>query len=306
MIALKTHQKMKKQNGVALIQVLLISSIISILAISFTHTARDQIEMATAFEQRIKAAQQLKSVQSQIIYKLLTQTTFTTDDQDVEQKNGPSWNFYGKPFVLDSIIDSNVVVSIQDIQGLLSQRYPNTPFWNKLLNNMGWDDEKIKQKQGLLKGWQDKDTDSWLVGDSEPEATIMGVKYPNQPIQLPNEIDWLFTENGDNSEVIQQVTTHYSMSKFNPMNAPNHLLKLLFEQQLAEFIIEQRSLEQLTSEQMKEHLGNLYDTETVTTYRGNRLKVTILIVSDTVQIQESIDILLQPYKTPAVQIIARY
>jgi len=297
---------MKKNSGVALIQVLLISAIISILAISFTHTARDQIEMATAFEQRIKAAQQLKSVQSQIIYKLLTQRDFTAEEQNQETQMNVSWNFYGEPFVIDSPIDANIVVSIQEIQGLLSQRYPNTPFWNKLLKNMGYDDEQIKQKQGLLKGWQDKDTDSWLIGDSEPEATEAGVKYPNQPIQLPNEIDWLFPDEIDQRDVVKQVSTHYSNSKFNPMNAPNRLLALLFEQPLAESLIEQRAQGLLTSDEMKEYLGDLYDSETVTTYRGGQLTITILISSETVQIQESIDILLQPYKTPAVQIIARY
>ncbi len=306
MIFFKTTHQIQKQNGVALIQVLLISAIISILAISFTHTARDQIAMAMAFEQRIKVAQQLKSAQSQIIYKLLTQRNFTDNQHEQGEQKNTKWNFYGEPFILDSTIDNKVVVSIQDIKGLLSQRYPKTPFWNKLLKNMDYDAEQIKQKQGLLKGWQDKDTDSWLIGDTEPETTAAGVKYPNQPIQLPSEIDWLFAEEIENATLLKQVTTHYSNSKFNPMNAPSRLLTLLFEPQLAEYLVEQRDQGLLTSDEMKEHLGDLYDSETVTTYREGLLKITVLISSENIQIQESIDILLQPYKTPAVQVIARY
>lgn len=302
----KPSQPLNKHSGVALIQVLLISSIISILAISFTYTAREQIAVSTAFEQRIKAVQKIKSVQSQIIYELLTQPNSFADKQNQLEQQNTSWNFHGRPFFINSADDSKIVVSIQDIKGLLSQRYPKTPFWQLLLNNMEFDDEQVKQKQGLLSGWQDKDNDSWILGESEPESTESGTKYPNQPIQLPHEIDLFFIDDREKLGTIKKVTTHYSNSKFNPMNAPDSLLNLLFEPELAEFIIEQRALKQLTSQQMQENLGDLYDTEIINMYRGNKLTITVLVISGAVQIQESIDILLQPYDTTAVQVIARY
>ena len=68
LINIKKHQ----QTGVALIQVLLVCSIISILAIHLSYTAREQVATAAAFEQRIKATQALKTAQSKIIYTLLT------------------------------------------------------------------------------------------------------------------------------------------------------------------------------------------------------------------------------------------
>ena len=60
------------QTGIALIQVLLISLIISLLAIQFSVTAGDQVEMAQSFQNRVNSQIEAHSVFSEIIFSQLS------------------------------------------------------------------------------------------------------------------------------------------------------------------------------------------------------------------------------------------
>jgi len=299
-----TITQIHKEQGIALIQVLLISAIISILAIHFSYTAREQIAIATAFEQRIKATQALKSAQSKMIYTLLTQNTF-------EQPNNtfPSsepWNFYGKPFTLAQTENSKIVVSIQDNNGLLSQQYIKSPFWTKVLEKMGFDSLQAKKKQGLIKDWQDKNLTSWLIGNSEPKTLENGQAYRNQAIQLPQEIEWFFEQETQTLNLIKQISTQYAMVGFNPMNAPEPLLHLFFEPAIATLIIEQRDRNILTRKQIINFLGDDYDNVIMTLFQGVQFKITTQVSFADVQLQETIEIQLQPSENEPILILARY
>lgn len=288
-----------RQQGVALIQVLLISAIISILAIRFSYTARDQVEMAGAFEQRIKATQELKSVQSKIIYTLLTQDNYqqaTTVLPDSE-----AWNFYGKPFALNA----TTRVAIQDNNGLLSLQYMNDPLWNKVLQKVGFTEEQAKQKQGELKDWQDRDLDAWIIGNSEPASLSNGQPYRNQPMQLPQELDFFFAQQPQQLRIIKALVSPYPKTQFNPMNAPDLLLDLYFDQALAAQIIALRQENQLSRQQLEGMLG-AYDSDIITLYRGNSLKITTQVTLGEVKLQETMEIKLQPKKRIPVLILARY
>ena len=300
----KIRLEMNKQRGVALIQVLLISTIISILAIHFSFTAREQIAIATAFEQRIKATQALKTAQSEIIYTLLTQNSFV-QPSNIFPSSEP-WNFYGKSFTLDKTENSQIIVSIQDNNGLLSQQYIQSQFWTKVLERMGFDNDKAKRKQGIIKDWQDKDDSSWLIGNVEPKKLTNGQKYRNQAIQLPQEIEWFFEQELKKLNLIKQISTLYAVVGFNPMNAPETLLMPFFEPEVATLIIKQRDNNTLTRKGMINFLGDDYDSITVSLFQGVQFKIIIQANFADVQIQETIEIQLQPSETEPILILARY
>jgi general secretion pathway protein K len=64
----------KQQKGMALFQVLLITAVISILALQFTQTAKNQIAIARLIDDRIKASPLLATAESELLFTLLTES----------------------------------------------------------------------------------------------------------------------------------------------------------------------------------------------------------------------------------------
>ena len=56
------------QTGVALLQVLLLGAVISLLAIRFTHTASDQVNIAESFENRVRAQLTAHSAITELVF----------------------------------------------------------------------------------------------------------------------------------------------------------------------------------------------------------------------------------------------
>lgn len=296
--------KIHSQQGVALIQVLLISAIISILAIRFSVTARDQITTATSFEQRVNATQLLKSTQSKIIYTLLTQETLKQDI--ILFPESEPWNFHGKPVTLIENEQLTITTVIQSNNGLLSQRFVNSLFWRKALSNMGHSEYEIKQILGELKDWQDTDVDSWVIGNPEPEALKNGQPYRNQQIQLPNEINWFFTEEFEPINTIKQISTPYAVVGLNLQYAPDILIELLLDTELAGDIIKQREQQGVSKAEISTALGDMYDEELVSFTLGNQFKVVTQVTVGEVRLQETMEIQLQPRKNEPVLVFSRY
>ncbi|WP_448246063.1 hypothetical protein [Thalassotalea agariperforans] len=294
----------RSQQGIALIQVLLISAIISILAIQFSYTAREQLIMAETLELRVKANQIIKSVQSKVFYTLFTQNDFT---QKINAfPNSEPWNFYGKPFVVEQTDKFKVKLIIQDNSALLPQQYMNLPLWTKAFVAMGLTEQEAKQKQGKINDWQDQDDDSWMIGSTELTSLENGQPYRNQPIQLIQEIEWFFSEEKSILNLIKAISSHYTVTRFNPMNAPEPLLVLILEQEIANEIIKIRDKNELTTEVMTTLLGDFFESDTMVLHRGNSLRITIQVAIEEVQLQETLEIKLQQKRSRPMLILSRY
>lgn len=87
-----------KQKGIALFQVLLITAVITIMAIQFTQTARNQLSIASTIVDRIQAQSELRTVEAELLFSLITEKR----QKDIHSNNSYAqyWNFYGKPFGL--------------------------------------------------------------------------------------------------------------------------------------------------------------------------------------------------------------
>ena len=105
------------QRGVALIQVLLLTAILSMMALQFTLSSRQQVTIATDLQNKMQAEIKLRSLESKMLFTLLTLSKSDLDTRLAQENEiGRLWNFYGKPF---SVSESETV-SIQDVNGLLS------------------------------------------------------------------------------------------------------------------------------------------------------------------------------------------
>jgi general secretion pathway protein K len=264
-----------KQTGVALIQVLLISAIITLLAIRFSYTAREQVSTATTFEQRIQATQLLQSTQSKMIFTLLTEEDFAKANEIFPMSE--RWNFYGKSFYLEQTDSTYVKASMQDNAGLLPQQFITWPQWEKV-----------------------------LVGDMEPNALTNGNSYRNLPIQLPQEIDNFFNDNLVKLQDVKNISMYYPIAGFNLMNAPELLITYLFPENEATEMLSKRAANQLTSRDVIDLLGSQYDDVIYKFFPATQIKLTIEVKLNEIQLQETIEIKLQPRTEEPLLIFSRY
>ncbi|WP_076410997.1 general secretion pathway protein GspK [Shewanella sp. UCD-KL12] len=95
-----------KQKGIALFQVLLITAVISIMAMQFTQTARNQISIASTIVDRVQAQSELRSAEAELLFSLITEKR----QRDIHSNNSyaQNWNFYGKPFGLTQASQSDL------------------------------------------------------------------------------------------------------------------------------------------------------------------------------------------------------
>jgi general secretion pathway protein K len=301
----KTKQPLNtKQTGVALIQVLLISAIISLLAIRFSYTAREQVSTATDFEQRIQATQLLQSTQSKILFTLLTEEDFANPNEIFPMSE--PWNFYGQSFYLEQTDSTHVKVTMQDNAGLLPQQFITWPQWKKVFASMGYDEQQIARLIGEINDWQDRDLNSWLLGDMEPNALTNGNSYRNLPIQLPQEIDNFFNEDLAKLQDVKNISMYYASAGFNLMNAPELLITYLFPENEASELLSQRAANQLTSRDVIGLLGSQYEDEIYKFFTATQIKLTIEVKLNEIQLKETIEIRVQPQTNEPLLIFSRY
>ena len=121
-----------KQNGIALIQILIITAILSVMAMHFTTTARDQVQMAQWANDKSQAQIQLQSAQAQLLFEFLTNSK--SSEVEVEpQIIASKWNFYNEEFtVLNGLLNnqissqSKVSVKMQDLAALINYIFLST------------------------------------------------------------------------------------------------------------------------------------------------------------------------------------
>ena len=298
----KLRSPRKTQQGIALIQVLLISAIISILAIRFSLTAREQIETAEAFEDRVNAKLLVESTLSQLLYNLITLNL--TDENAAPSGSSEGWNFYGKPFLISNNDNISVVAAIQAHNGLLSQYHVNTPFWKQALSKMG--EAKPESLIGKMQDWQDIDKDSWVIGNPEPTELTNSQPYRNMPIQLHQEIDWLMIDNPEYLSAIKEVSTSHAVVGLNLLYSPDSLFRLIFDNELADNLIQMRKAKQLTNTDIMAQLKGNYDTEYVSLVIGTKFRLKVEVIIGEVQLSKTLEVQVEPRKIEPLLIFARY
>jgi general secretion pathway protein K len=283
------YSSLASQKGVALIQVLLISAVISILAIRFSYTAREQIEIASAYQDRVTASLALRSTQNRIIYLLLGHDDFSHLSTDVPVKG--HWNFYGQPFWLDD----NTEVTLQDHNGLLSMLSPYDPLWPKVLQQIGYSDYDVRRVLGEMQDYQDADHKSWIAGNVEPNAAQGDVTYRNSLLQLPQELDWIFQSDPQKLELVKSVSIPIYHATFNPLLAPELIFRACVGPELSDQLLASRDQGELTGNTLRPLLNGV-DEENITFLRGSTVRLTVMKFVGDVRLSETIDIKIQRKK----------
>ena len=199
----------ERERGVALLQALLLSMIVSLLALQLTLTARDQVATVRLLEERLQADLLTHSLEVEVLFNLLT-----LEDQAPSFRR--SWNTNAESTAITQTFApaAGVVVTVSDLSGRLPLRYPEHPLWRGTLVQLGM---PIGQADGFLatlRDLQGKVRSSNVVGQGLAAPTRRG-RSPNQNLQLANEAEyWLGDWNGW-MPVIREISHHYPLAEVN-------------------------------------------------------------------------------------------
>lgn len=263
------------QSGVALIQVLLITTIISLLAIRFTDTARNQIDIASKFEDRIRAQLLARSAINELIFTELSDNVQSIRGNSRELDDLQSYkariNYWGESFAWGQ----NISIMMQDLNGLAPQRYPDHPIWRRLLLNLGSASEDVDRYLGEFVDIQDPDVRSWRFGDIEPDKTSAGKPYLNGYAQNDMVLRWVFGESPGLLEKLLDFSDVDSPPRMNILHSPAPLIMALFDREIANTIINSRNENALNSLQVNQLLPPDFPPESTGRYTSDSHSITV-------------------------------
>ncbi|WP_394146919.1 general secretion pathway protein GspK [Shewanella atlantica] len=258
------------QRGVALIQVLLLTAILSMMALQFTLSSRQQVTIATELQNRMEAEVKLRTLESKLLFTLLSLSKNDADRAlQQEDEIGRLWNFYGKPFA----VSDGATVSIQDLNGLLSVYGANNAQQiEEFLIFLGKQPQEAKSITSNLKYWQGYDRDQFTTMNNRE---VRG-NYLLNVAEL-KKIDGI---DDKLYEQLSPVVTTLQNLLFNPMTAPLPLLQAMLSPEICSEVANLRKEGRLTRKRFSE-LTQIEEGDTITFIPGRRLQIELTVAVGT-------------------------
>lgn len=286
---------MIKQKGIALIQVLLITAILTILALYLTTTAKDQVMVAQWTNDKADALVAMHSAESNLLFTLLTELKTTNDTViDNSSSNDPidlissNWNFFNKPFA----INDQVLIAIQDQSALINLHFPDRDILTSLIISQEYSTNQANVIVDSLLDWQDLDSIPRVNGVEASQAGIAVIRNG----ALPNAYDLSFIK--AISPQLQQVLinngTIYRKGSFNPTNSPAEVLFALLNTETAQQVMELRTVNQLTKRKFTQLTG-IRENDEIFFYPSNYVSITLTSKVGISVVEKIIIIHISPY-----------
>jgi general secretion pathway protein K len=282
-----------KQRGIALVQVLLFSAVLSVISLYFSNLAKEQVVVAQAANNKTEAFIELHSARQHLLFNLLvTEKQLTTSP---EQPYG--WNFFGDSFSLTPTVNAQLF----DLSSKLNIRYPTRERLTKLLDFLGMDNESIRDWIANLLDYQDLDT----IGQFGGGEHLMGSgKNRNGPLSDKSELRKMGLEDRTLNELVNNVSI-YRNYEFNPINASPTLLEALYGAQVMEKVMTLRKVPNLTKAEFIEQTY-IKEEEGVFIFPSNDFQITLTSTVQGISLSQSWTVRLRPYasnKTSPVNIL---
>lgn len=245
-----------KQSGVALLQVLLMSAVISVLALQMSYSAKDKVSIAQVIQDKVMAEVAVRSMESELLFALST-VRWVKDEQH-ENKLARIWNFYGSPFEYEDI----GTITIQDNSGLIS-----------VFN--GGDRSTVERAFERLLGskHQARVARNALIDTQGFQSSTNEVGISGQFFQSRQEMLRALKELGIPSSKAE-VFTRIPYSAYLPLQAPDESLKLWLPERQAKAVIESRQNGELTP-QLFTQLTGLRKSDYMLFYPSGRFIITL-------------------------------
>jgi general secretion pathway protein K len=245
---------MKRQRGIALIQVLLITGIIGLLMLQMGLTAREQVARAQALADRAELQLAAQSRESALLYSLLTEPLA----QDPESANpyAAAWNFHGVPFVVDGI-----TFTIQDESGRMRVPLLDSRNFESLLHSLGVEPDRAKALGRELMTLQGTVPVQRALGEEVArQGTVAPGKYPLQDL---GELRLLPSMDEELYRRLRPLLTLYPTPGFNPMTAASVLLDAQMTKSQVTGVVDARGQNSLDQSTLWKLTGAQADEQTV-------------------------------------------
>jgi general secretion pathway protein K len=211
-----TMPQPKRESGIALIQVLLVTGIIGLLMLQMGLTARDQVARAQALADRAELQLAAQSREAAMLFSLLTEPMARAPESD--NPYAAAWNFEGEPFIVDGI-----TFSIWDESGRLRlPDGPGDPFERLLL---ALDVEPTRARRLTLELMAAQGTAPALRELGDGEGTVSTVPAARYPFQDLGQLRALPSMDPELYRRLKPLLTLYPTPGFNPTTAPDALLR---------------------------------------------------------------------------------
>jgi general secretion pathway protein K len=232
------------QKGVALLQVLILSTILSIVLLSMNFQTREHLKLANAVNTYVDTNLLLQSVEAEVTFDLLTNEWMSLSRQDRNNKEKVRWNFHGQDFEL-----SGVNVNIQDTSGLLNLTSPDVRLISRLTN----DSTSGVDIAAAIADWQDDDDQARLNG-AEQDQYPATIQVRNSPIQYVEELQLI---HGMTPELYRKLVPLMSFftKGINVNQQPDVLWQLEYPVPVAEELIKLRKESNLSSSSIERVSG---------------------------------------------------
>ena len=279
-----------EQKGIALIQVLLLTGILTVLLLYFTQTARQQVALANYANQRAQALVNMHTAKNQILFRLLTEQKLEQNPAiNQNETNRINWNFYGKPFE----VAKGVTATLQDQSGLFNAHFLSTGLLEKVLLSQGIEQAQVTTALRRLLDWQDIDT---LTSNFGAEQSVFAGNARNGHIPDLTDVIHIAGINDDLFNLLQQILTIQYVGQFNPMTAPDLILKSLLTENVYKQINKMRTQAPM-SKQTFSMLTGINEDDYFWFTPSNFLRLTIHSQQGQVNVRQSFMILVNPYAT---------
>ena len=215
---------MKNIQGIALIQVLIITMVLTLLGIFISQSVRNQVKLTIDIQASVKLELALASAEAQLIQALLTQKRYpnTSSNSQIVQR----WNFYNKAFVLPN----NVQVKMQDLNGLLSLNMMNHRLATGVFKQLDLEGHPVRTFLDSLKDWIDKDDLKYLNGAERHYYQSINATGPrNGYLQSIDEVFSIKMGDILPLNLWRKYFTEHTVGGFNPLLAPKLILDALIE-----------------------------------------------------------------------------
>jgi len=278
-------------NGIALIQVLLITGVLSVLALFLTYTAKEQVTIANWADDKALALVNVHSAESKLLFTLLTEKKLpkisNDEDQNTDASLASKWNFFAKPFMVDEMVQ----VKIQDQSALLHANFPNKERMLALIKSQGFSATEANTLYDSLLDWQDIDSITRLNG---AEADTYSNQIRNGAVPDVHDFKFIKAMTPELHQVLIENTTIYKKGVFNPANSPFTLLSALTNTNIAEQIIALRNKNQLTKRIFSE-ISGINEGEGVYFYPSNFFAIKLSSEVGETKVLKNIILEISPY-----------
>jgi general secretion pathway protein K len=280
----------RRERGIALIQVLLMTGIIALLMLQMGLTARDQVARAQALADRAALQLAAQSRESAMVYSLLTEPLANSPDS--ENPYAAAWNFQGDPFTVDGI-----TFSIQDESGRM--RVPNTPGneFEKLLLSQDVEPTRARRLNQELMAMQGVSAPLKELGTT-PAAEDGGEAPPlaagRYPLQDLGQLRLLPGMDPELYRRLRPLLTLYPTPGFNPTTAPPALLNAQMTTSQVAGVKDARDSGGLDTQALWKLTGLLAD-ETTVLAPGPALTVSLEMDAGEARVLRTTTFIVRPY-----------